>query len=336
MPRGRRSRINGEQGSYHIITKTVFDDDLKRFFTDNEKEYFLKLLMRLSRGFYVKIHAFSIMSNHYHILANEESEKCLKASEEELLKRYKSIYGKDSLPPGGSQNPDGSTNPDDDEGVLRLRNRLGNISRFVQELNQTFARFYNKTHKRKGSLWRERFKGVTVDRGDGELSVSAYIDLNPIRAGLVKKPEDYRWCGLGHHVRTGKSPENFLKPLLIEHDPNNEMVVGCKERDGRELVVEELDFSFYRLFVYLSGGIEKENSGKIPSCVVQSVVDYHGQLGIGERLKYRIRNFSEGLAIGSKSFISGVQRAGNCKFIRPRRVLGEILYSTRHLRWKPD
>ena len=336
MPRGRRSRIDGEQGSYHIITKTVFDDDMKRYFTDNEKEYFLKLLMRLSRGFYVKIHSFSIMSNHYHLLANEESDKCLKASGDELLKRYKTIYGKDKLPPSGSQNPDGSIDPDDDAGIQRLRNRLGDISRFVQELNQSFTRFYNKTRKRKGSLWRERFKGVTVDRGDGELSVSAYIDLNPIRAGLVKKPEDYRWCGLGHQARTGKSEENFLKPLLIEHDLNNGLVLGSIEKQGREMAVEELDFSFYRLFVYLSGGIEKQNTGKIPSYLVESVVKYHGQLGIGEKLKWRIRNFSEGLSIGSKSFIGEVQRAGNCKFIRPRKVLGDMLYSTRHLRWKPD
>ena len=49
----------------------------------------------------------------------------------------------------------------------------------------------------------DRYKSVVVQDGDALLNCLAYIDLNPIRAGMVDRPEEYRWCSLGYHVQTG-------------------------------------------------------------------------------------------------------------------------------------
>jgi hypothetical protein len=50
---------------------------------------------------------------------------------------------------------------------------------------------------------------VIVENGETLINCLAYIDLNPMRAGLVKRPEDYRWNSLGYHVQTGNK-DNFL------------------------------------------------------------------------------------------------------------------------------
>jgi putative transposase len=102
------------------------------------------------------------------------------------------LYPKESEPPPGRYEPNGEIIWDEDGGIERLRERLGSISRFVQELKQTFSRWYNKTHNRKGYLWNDRFKGVIVNHGEAQLLCSAYIDLNPVRAGIVERPENYR------------------------------------------------------------------------------------------------------------------------------------------------
>jgi putative transposase len=43
---------------------------------------------------------------------------------------------------------------------------------------------------------------VIVENGETLINCLAYVDLNPVRAGLVKRPEDYRWCSLGYHAQT--------------------------------------------------------------------------------------------------------------------------------------
>ncbi|MCP5049556.1 MAG: hypothetical protein GY940_20470 [bacterium] len=106
------------------------------------------------------------MGNHFHILATGLELEAEKATKEELFQRYRLIYPKDPLPPEGYFESDGSFIPDADGGVERLRQRLGSISRFVQELKQTFSRWYNKRNGRKGYLWSDRFKGVIVSKGE--------------------------------------------------------------------------------------------------------------------------------------------------------------------------
>ena len=48
-----------------------------------------------------------------------------------------------------------------------------------------------------------RFKSLIVQDGRSLINLLAYVDLNPVRAGIVKRPEEYRWCSLGYHVLTG-------------------------------------------------------------------------------------------------------------------------------------
>ena len=320
MPRMARSWIHEDSGAYHIISR-VADTDIR--FTSGEKEYFLKLMEIFSQGFYVDIHSFCVMDNHFHILLTGRESLAQKASKEELFRRYKKIYGKSNHPPPGSYQSNGEIVVDEDGGVERLRRRLGSVSRFVQELKQTFSRWYNRHHDRKGYLWMDRFKGVIVDTGEAQLSCSAYIDLNPIRAGVVLRPEDYRWSSMGLRARSSRRAKELLISLKQYKDPEHGKLIP---------ELEEVSCNFYRCFVYESGGMRRLDQAHISPTIVKEVKRYHGKLGIGDMLKYRVRNFSEGIAIGSLSFIQNIQTLHKRKFIRPRSVIkNSLLFSTRSL-----
>jgi hypothetical protein len=93
--------------------------------------------------------------------------------------------------------------------IPTLRAKRPSLSDYVKEIKQRFSHWYNKRHGRKGFFWGKRFKSVLVENGDTLINCLAYIDLNPVRAGLVERPEDYRWCSLAYHVQTGNK-DDFL------------------------------------------------------------------------------------------------------------------------------
>jgi len=88
-----------------------------------------------------------------------------------------------------------------------FRKKWEDLPEFMRDLKQTFSRFYNKRHDRRGFFWSERFKSVIVDNGDTLINCLAYIDLNPVRAGIVERPEAYRWSSIGYHIQRDKRPK---------------------------------------------------------------------------------------------------------------------------------
>ena len=94
-----------------------------------------------------------------------------------------------------------------------MREKLSNLSEFVPEIKVDFARYYNQRNNRQGYFWGDRFKSVIVEKGETLINCLAYIDLNPLRAGLVDRPEEYRWNSLGYHIQTGNK-DNFLSLIL--------------------------------------------------------------------------------------------------------------------------
>ena len=79
----------------------------------------------------------------------------------------------------------------------------------MREIEVGFARFYNRRHNRRGYFWGNRFKSVIVVKGETLVDCLAYIDLNPLRAGLVEGPEQYRWSSLGYRIQT-ENKDKFL------------------------------------------------------------------------------------------------------------------------------
>jgi len=334
---GRFNRWFTDSSSYHIISRTSRGE----FLLDNEgKEYFMNLMFKLSKAYYVDIISFAIMSNHFHILLSNRRDEAQNATKEDLFKRYKASFGENADPPEGSFIKNTfEIDYDEDGGVERLRHRLGSVSRFVQELKQSFTKWYNYKNSCKGYLWGDRFKGIGISKGDAEVICSAYIDLNSVRAGIVKKPEDYRWSSIGLRIRNPRKAKKVLSPINIIKE-KVETIREVKTGNYKQKVLrseEELSFSVYREFIYDSGKVKREGATTISDQAYKESKSLIKKLGIADILLYRYRNITEGLAFGSYKFVADIQEKFCRKHIKPRKVIEnedgeEVFYSTRKLK----
>ncbi len=80
---------------------------------------------------------------------------------------------------------------------------MHSLSEFMKTLLQRFARWFNRVHERSGTLWEQRYKSVIVESGIAARTMAACIELNPVRAGMVKDPADYRWSSYGEAIGGG-------------------------------------------------------------------------------------------------------------------------------------
>jgi putative transposase len=87
---------------------------------------------------------------------------------------------------------------------LVIHTRCGNLSRLMQQLNGVYTQTYNRRHTKAGHLFQGRFKGILVDENAYLLEVCRYVDLNPVRARLVRDPGRWRWSSYNAH--TGNCP----------------------------------------------------------------------------------------------------------------------------------
>ena len=311
MPRRERVILPRELGVMHIYSKVAGGHLL---LGPEEKEQLLKMIKRYSSAFFVTLHEFTVMSNHFHLVLSEGREDALNASRDVLLNRYRQIYGEDADPPVGRQLPNGRFIPDPDGGIERLRKRLGSVSSFVQELKQRFTRWYNKKNHRKGYLWGARFGTTLIEKGDAALIVGGYLNLNPVRARMVKLPDEYRWCGLGFHSRNPEEARELMSPMPLQPGET------------------PLDLLAYRLFVYRYGARPIPGKWHIHPDQVARVEAICRRIGILDMADQRIRNFSEGFALGSPEFIARVQDPERKKGVKARPVRkGVELFCTRVL-----
>ena len=190
MPRTARMIVPDEQAVYHVMSRTALDGFP---IGDVEKDFLLKMIQRFSRMYLSEILGFCIMGNHFHLLVKMLPESDF--SDREIRKRCQRIYGDDyDLA---------------DDRLPMLRKKLASLSELMRDIKVNFTRYYNRRHHRRGYFWGERFKSVIVDRGETLVNCLAYIDLNPLRAGLVKRPEQYRWSSIGYHIQA-KNKDGFL------------------------------------------------------------------------------------------------------------------------------
>jgi len=91
------------------------------------------------------------------------------------------------------------------------------VSRMMQLLGAIYVTNINATYRRTGSLWEGRFKSSLVDSGSYCLACYRYIELNPVRAGMVLRPGDYRWSSYGvnacGHASAGIEPHEQWRAL---------------------------------------------------------------------------------------------------------------------------
>ncbi|MBW9262700.1 MAG: transposase [Candidatus Thiodiazotropha sp. (ex. Lucinisca nassula)] len=91
------------------------------------------------------------------------------------------------------------------------------VSKMMQTLGRYYVRYFNNTYRRTGTLWEGRFKSCVVDEDEYLLVCQRYIELNPVRAGMVATPKEYHWSsyhanGLGQQTSLW-SPHHIYQSL---------------------------------------------------------------------------------------------------------------------------
>ncbi len=213
------------------------------------------------------------MGNHFHLLVRMLPETDF--SDVSIKERFKGFYGKERLMEEGQ--------------IPYFREKWSSLSEFMREIKLGFTRFYNKRHNRRGYFWGDRFKSVVVGDGNTLINCLAYIDLNPVRAGIVERPEDYRWSSIGYHVQTGN------RDKLLSTD------FGLKEFG--ELNPKER-FRRYRRYLYEAGAIGKQGKrSKIDENIVESERKMDFKIDRTRRFLYRTRYFTDSGIIGTKDYV---------------------------------
>jgi putative transposase len=77
--------------------------------------------------------------------------------------------------------------------ILLTPEREGSAGELMKRLGQRYVQYINRTYKRSGTLWEGRFRSCLVQQENYLLTCQRYIELNPVRAGMVEHPGEYRW-----------------------------------------------------------------------------------------------------------------------------------------------
>jgi putative transposase len=85
-----------------------------------------------------------------------------------------------------------------------------NLSQIMQNINTSYTVYINKRHKRFGHLFQGRFKGTIVDKENYLIVLTRYIHLNPVRARIVKRPEEYKWTSYREYIGSSNEKESFV------------------------------------------------------------------------------------------------------------------------------
>ncbi|MHB8950402.1 MAG: REP-associated tyrosine transposase [Rhodoferax sp.] len=120
----------------------------------------LDLLQENAKKFDVAVHAYVLMSNHFHLLATPHT--------------------------------------------------LDGLPQMMQAVGRRYVRYFNDSQHRSGTLWEGRYKSTLIQTERYLLACMVYIDLNPVRAGLVEQARDYPWSSHGHY--TGLRSDKLITP----------------------------------------------------------------------------------------------------------------------------
>lgn len=177
---------------YHCVSRCVRQSFLcgedrysgKNF--DHRKPWLVDRLMRLSEAFAINIAAYAVMGNHYHVVLHVDREQSRSWDRDEVIRRWLRLYKGDPLVHCHLR---GELRTKAEYEQLDLivetwRERLTSISWFMRCQNEYIARRANREDDCKGRFWEGRFKSRALLDESALLSCMAYVDLNPVRAGI--------------------------------------------------------------------------------------------------------------------------------------------------------
>jgi hypothetical protein len=298
----------------HCLSRVV---DRNFVLGDDEREVF-RMFMRMYENFSgCKVLSYCLMSNHFHILLEVPPMPERGLSDEELLRRLRALYPENFVA-GVAEELIGTRRlvaESSGNGALveaihaRFTYRMHHLSEFMKGLLIRFTRWYNRKHSRTGTLWEERFKSVIVESGTAARTVAAYIDLNPVRAGIVSDPAEYRWSSYGEAIGGGKKGNGKKARAGLVRTWKCTEGIGFDaglwpevSRMYRRMMGIALDKKAGRAGVVKTGQTLSKNAAELLASEDNetSLKD----LGVAKMLRCRVRYFTDGAVIGSREFVN--------------------------------
>lgn len=342
---------------YHCISRVVD----RRFVLGAEEKEKFRTLMRMQENFTgCRVASYCLMDNHFHLLLEVPPMADGGLSDAQLLKRLAALYSEALVAGVATELAEARQQVKDglgEESVLvgriheRFTYRMHDLGEFMKGLLQRYTQWHNRTHSRTGRLWEDRFKSVIVEDGVAAKTMAAYIDLNPVRAGIVKDPADYRWSSYGEAIGggakgNGKKARAGLVRAIRAHkgcNADDSFWANDVSREYRKLLmagaVEKTETRIGR-----TGAEETRRTRKgMSAAAAEREHERAGELSTGRMLRCRVRYFTDGAVIGSRSFVneafaSARERFGPKRKDGARKLRGEasaaagVLWSLRDLK----
>ncbi len=155
---------------------------------DHRKQWIVSRLRFLSYVFSIDLCAFAVLSTHYHVVLHVDKERAEGWTQKEVVGRWMQLYRGDRLVDLWLESP-GALGGEDlkkvDTLIEKWRIRLYDISWFMRCVNERIACMANEEDNRKGRFWEGRFKSQALLDDLAIISCMAYVDLNPVRAGIA-------------------------------------------------------------------------------------------------------------------------------------------------------
>ena len=268
-------------------------------FGPGEKEEFIRRLLRLTTLYVVEVVAYQCMGNHFHLLLRTPAEA---PSPEEAAARYARYYPKrPTLDPASPS-------------CAALARTLRDVSAFMQALEQPFTRWYNRTRRarRRGHLWAERFKNTILEDGLAVWDCWKYLEMNAVRAGMVRRPGEYRYCSFGRWHASGRHP---LEATVREHLlPTLRGLLHVHS-------LAELKLALQKEFARVAATDARQSPEQVETAIALAAE----KEAFSTRVDRRVRYWVDGLVIGSELFVRNTlaKTRGRLAMAKRRLVLAQ-------------
>lgn len=226
MTTARQQLVSTEVTSYyHCVSRCVRRSFLcgKDSFTnrcyEHRREWLESKILSLTAVYCIDICAYAIMSNHYHLVVNINQKKALQLTLHEVVERWSQIHKLPTLIQRW-KNKQLTSQIEQDRSIELIevwRERLSSLSWFMKEINYEIACKANQEDECTGHFWEGRFKSQALLDERALAAAMAYVDLNPVRAGIANNPETSEFTSIKARIealRKNLATAPYLHPFI--------------------------------------------------------------------------------------------------------------------------
>ncbi|MBT8077965.1 MAG: hypothetical protein KJO31_05275 [Gammaproteobacteria bacterium] len=222
MPRARKHLVCLSVTPYYHVTSRC----VRRAFLcgkdrysgksyEHRRDWIETRIRVLSSLFSIRVCAYAVMSNHYHLVVHLHPSEATGWSEQDVLKRWAALFRGPLLVQKAVA---GERLSEAEQDTLRsivtvYRQRLSSLSWFMKCLNEPIARKANAEDHCTGHFWEARFHSQALCSDAAILSAMAYVDLNPIRAGIASTPESSDHTSIRARIRGEKTDDEWVRSI---------------------------------------------------------------------------------------------------------------------------